>query len=154
MYFGINIEEKNSDSYLSAGEMPLPALYQMLTILFFLSSCFWVFILKKNGTEQVFQIHWIRAALVFLKSLSLFFHGVNYTKIAANGIHEESWAILYYVTHLLKAGGSLQPERLPVYFGINIEEKNSDSYLSAGEMPLPALYQMLAILFFLSGCFW
>ena len=27
---------------------------------------------------------------------------VNYTKIAANGIHEESWAILYYVTHLLK----------------------------------------------------
>ena len=34
-------------------EMPLPALYQMLSILFFLSGCFWVFILKKNGTEQV-----------------------------------------------------------------------------------------------------
>jgi len=102
--FDINIEEKNSDSYLSAGEMPLPALYQMLSILFFLSGCFWVFILKKNGTEQVFRIHWIMAALVFLKSLSLFFHGVNYTKIAANGIHEESWAILYYVTHLLKGG--------------------------------------------------
>jgi len=102
--FDINIEEKNSDSYLSAGEMPLPALYQMLSILFFLSGCFWVFILKKNGTEQVFRIHWIMAALVFLKSLSLFFHGINYTKIAANGIHEESWAILYYVTHLLKGG--------------------------------------------------
>merc|ERR1719239_222691 len=100
--FDIKIEEKNSDSYLSAGEMPLPALYQMLSILFFLSGCFWVFILKKNGTEQVFRIHWIMAALVFLKSLSLFFHGVNYTKIVANGIHEESWAILYYVTHLLK----------------------------------------------------
>ena len=119
VYFGINIEEKNSDSYLSAGEMPL--------------------ILKKNGTEQVFRIHGIIAAQMFLKSLSLVFHGVNHTKIAANGIHEESWAILYYVTHLLKAGGSLQPERLPVYFGINIEGKNSDSHLSAGEMPLPAL---------------
>ena len=84
--FTIDIEEKNSDSYLSAGEMPLPALYQMLSILFFLSGCFWVFILKKNGSEQVFRIHWIMAALVFLKSLSLFFHGVNYNKIATNGI--------------------------------------------------------------------
>lgn len=102
--FNIKIEEKNSDSFLSAGEMPLPALYQMLSILFFLSGCFWVFILKKNGTEQVFRIHWVMASLVFLKSLSLFFHGVNYTKIATNGIHEESWAILYYVTHLLKGG--------------------------------------------------
>jgi len=102
--FTILIEEKNSDSYLSAGEMPLPALYQMLSILFFLSGCFWVFILKKNGTEQVFRIHWIMAALVFLKSLSLFFHGVNYNKIATNGIHMESWAVLYYITHLLKGG--------------------------------------------------
>jgi len=102
--FTIEIEEKNSDSYLSAGEMPLPALYQMLSILFFLSGCFWVFILKKNGSEQVFRIHWIMAALVFLKSLSLFFHGVNYNKIATNGIHMESWAVLYYITHLLKGG--------------------------------------------------
>lgn len=102
--FTILIEEKNSDSYLSAGEMPLPALYQMLSILFFLSGCFWVFILKKNGSEQVFRIHWIMAALVFLKSLSLFFHGVNYNKIATNGIHMESWAVLYYITHLLKGG--------------------------------------------------
>jgi len=102
--FQIDIQEKNQDSYLSAGEMPLPALYQMLAILFFLSGCFWVFILKKNGSEQVYRIHWIMAALVFLKSLSLFFHGVNYTKIAANGIHMESWAILYYITHLLKGG--------------------------------------------------
>ena len=40
-------------SYLSAGEMPLPALYILMSVLFFLSGCFWVFILKKNGTEQV-----------------------------------------------------------------------------------------------------
>jgi len=101
--FSIEIAEKNSDSYLSAGEMPLPALYQMLAILFFLSGCFWVFILKKTGSQQVF-IHWIMASLVFLKSLSLFFHGVNYNKIATQGIHVESWAVLYYITHLLKGG--------------------------------------------------
>ena len=55
--FNIKIEEKNSDSYLSAGEMPLPALYQMLSTLFFLAGCFWVFILKKNSIEQVFHFH-------------------------------------------------------------------------------------------------
>jgi len=103
--FEIKIEEKNrGENYLSAGEMPLPALYQMLSILFLLTGCFWVFILKKNGSEQVFRIHWIMAALVFLKSLSLFFHGVNYAKIAANGHHIETWAVLYYITHLIKGG--------------------------------------------------
>merc|ERR1712241_895138 len=59
---------------------------------------------KKSGSQQVFRIHWIMASLVFLKSLSLFFHGVNYNKIATHGIHVESWAVLYYITHLLKGG--------------------------------------------------
>ena len=76
--FTVDIEEKNDNSYLSAGEMPLPALYLLMSVLFFLSGCFWVFILRKNGSEQVFRIHWIMAALVYLKSLSLFFHGINY----------------------------------------------------------------------------
>lgn len=102
--FTINIEERNQDNYLSAGEMPLPALYEMLCILFFLTGCFWVFILKKNGSEQVFRIHWVMASLVFLKSLSLLFHGINYNKIAVNGYHMETWVILYYITHLLKGG--------------------------------------------------
>ena len=55
--------------------------FQMLAVLFFLSGCFWVFILRKNGAEQVYRIHWIMAALVFLKALSLLFHGINYNKV-------------------------------------------------------------------------
>ena len=31
----------------------------------------------------------------------------------------------------------------PLDFEIKIEEKNRENYLSAGEMPLPALYQVL-----------
>ncbi|XP_059083693.1 protein GPR108-like [Tigriopus californicus] len=100
--FAVDIEEKNGNSYLSAGQMPLPALYILMAVLFFLSGCFWVFILRKNGSERVFRIHWIMAALVYLKSLSLLFHGINYQKIEEHGHNIESWAILFYVTHLLK----------------------------------------------------
>ena len=53
--FTVDIEEKNNNSYLSAGEMPLPALYLLMSVLFFLSGCFWVFILRKTGSEQVFR---------------------------------------------------------------------------------------------------
>lgn len=44
----VDIEENNNGNYLSAGEMPLPALYFMMSLLFFLSGLFWVFILKKS----------------------------------------------------------------------------------------------------------
>ena len=55
--------------------MPLPALYQMLSILFFLSGCFWVFILKKNGTEQVVQV---KRFVEFITSLPGFPHTLDH----------------------------------------------------------------------------
>jgi hypothetical protein len=44
----MEIKEINNDNFLSAGEMPLPELYFMMALLFFLSGCFWVFLLKKS----------------------------------------------------------------------------------------------------------
>lgn len=99
--FTISIEENNSGNYLSAGEMPLPALYFMMALLFFLSGCFWVFILRKSK-HPVFKIHYLMAILVYLKSLSLMFHGINYHFIQTKGEHIAAWAILYYIAHLLK----------------------------------------------------
>lgn len=99
--FNIKIEERNNGNYLSAGEMPLPALYFMMSLLFFLSGCFWVFILVKSN-HTVFKIHYLMAVLVYLKSLSLLFHAINYHFIETKGEHVATWAILFYLTHLLK----------------------------------------------------
>lgn len=99
--FNINITEQNLSSYLSAGDMPLPALYCMMSILFFLAGMFWVFLLKQSR-HPVFKIHYMMAVLVFLKALSLAFHGINYHYIERLGIHLATWAILFYVAHLLK----------------------------------------------------
>ncbi|OAD59597.1 hypothetical protein WN48_08705 [Eufriesea mexicana] len=99
--FTIQISEINNGNFLSAGEMPLPTLYFMMALLFFLSGCFWLFILKKSK-HPVFKIHYLMAVLVYLKSMSLLFHGINYHFIQTKGEHVAAWAILYYITHLLK----------------------------------------------------
>jgi hypothetical protein len=40
------------------------------------------------------------SAVIILKTLSLFFHGVNYYFVAQYGHQQEVWAIIYYVMHL------------------------------------------------------
>ena len=42
------VELNPDDNYLSAGEMPLPALYFMMAVLFMLSAVFWFFLLRKS----------------------------------------------------------------------------------------------------------
>ncbi|XP_014225374.1 protein GPR107 isoform X1 [Trichogramma pretiosum] len=100
--FSMEIKEINEDNFLSAGEMPLPELYFMMALLFFLSGCFWVFFILRKSKNPVFKIHYLMAVLVYLKSLSLLFHGINFHFIQTKGEHVAAWAILYYITHLLK----------------------------------------------------
>jgi len=99
--FKIQITEENVGNFLSAGEMPLPALYCTMAVLFLLSGAFWVFLLRQSR-HPVFKIHYLMAALVFLKALSLAFHGMNYHFIERLGVHLATWAVLYYIAHLLK----------------------------------------------------
>ncbi len=41
-------------------------------------------------------------ALVFIKAITLTFHSINMHYIAMNGTHEAIWAILYYITYVLR----------------------------------------------------
>lgn len=115
------LTEKNlGPNYLSAGEIPLPQLYFALSIIFFLIGIIWVNVIR-NKSGDAFKIHYLMAALVFVKAFALLFHGVrhplicfyiliivsiykqiNYHFIAKEGSQVETWAVLYYITHLLK----------------------------------------------------
>ncbi|EHA99923.1 Protein GPR107 [Heterocephalus glaber] len=97
----IRIVEKNPDSYLSAGEIPLPKLYISMAFFFFLSGTIWIHTLRRRRND-VFKIHWLMAALPFTKSLSLVSHAIDYHYISSQGFPIEGWAVVYYITHLLK----------------------------------------------------
>uniref|UniRef100_A0A8C7J060 G protein-coupled receptor 107 n=1 Tax=Oncorhynchus kisutch TaxID=8019 RepID=A0A8C7J060_ONCKI len=96
----INIEEKNPNSFLSAGEIPLPKLYIIMSMFFFFLGTLWLHVLRTHA--DVYKIHWLMTALPFTKSLSLIFHAIDYYYISNQGFPIEGWAVVYYITHLLK----------------------------------------------------
>ncbi|XP_029566081.1 protein GPR107 [Salmo trutta] len=97
----ISIEEKNPNSFLSAGEIPLPKLYIIMSMFFFFLGTLWLHVLRTQRAD-VYKIHWLMTALPFTKSLSLVFHAIDYYYISNQGFPIEGWAVVYYITHLLK----------------------------------------------------
>lgn len=99
--FTVEVTEKNPDGFLSAAEIPLSRLYICMAGVFFTAAMVWVYTLMKHR-YSVFKIHWLMAALAFTKSTSLVFHSINYHFINTEGHPIEGWAVMYYITHLLK----------------------------------------------------
>lgn len=99
--FTVEVTEKNPDGFLSAAEIPLSRLYICMAGVFFTAALVWVYTLMKHR-YSVFKIHWLMAALAFTKSISLVFHSINYHFINTEGHPIEGWAVMYYITHLLK----------------------------------------------------
>ncbi|XP_051560809.1 protein GPR108-like [Myxocyprinus asiaticus] len=97
----VEITEKNPNGYLSAAEIPLPRLYISMAAIFFTAAVVWTYTLLKYR-YSVFKIHWLMAALVYTKAVSLLFHSINYHFINSEGHPIEGWAVMYYITHLLK----------------------------------------------------
>ncbi|KAK5873312.1 hypothetical protein PBY51_018362 [Eleginops maclovinus] len=100
-YFSVEVTEQNPGGYLSAAEIPLSRLYIGMAGVFFTAAMVWVYTLMKHR-YSVFKIHWLMAALAFTKSISLVFHSINYHFINTEGHPIEGWAVMYYITHLLK----------------------------------------------------
>ncbi|CAN9510602.1 unnamed protein product [Ophioblennius macclurei] len=99
--FTVEVTERNPGGFLSAAEIPLSRLYICMAGVFFTAALVWVYTLMKHR-YSVFKIHWLMAALAFTKSISLVFHSINYHFINTEGHPIEGWAVMYYITHLLK----------------------------------------------------
>ncbi|XP_041369139.1 protein GPR107-like isoform X2 [Gigantopelta aegis] len=95
----LEITEDNNGNFLSAGEIPEPAMFFAFSIAFFIASMVWIIVLKKS---DVYKIHYLMFAVIFVKSISSMFHGVNSSFIQHNGVQEEAWAILYYIVYLIR----------------------------------------------------
>ncbi|CAL1530524.1 unnamed protein product [Lymnaea stagnalis] len=97
----IQIIQKNEFSYLSADEMPIPVLYFVFSVTFFILTVVWFSVLRK-ANEGVYKIHYLMLVVVFFKSISNLFHGVNMHMIEKTGIHLDAWAILWYIVYLMR----------------------------------------------------
>ncbi|XP_038064114.1 protein GPR107-like [Patiria miniata] len=98
----IDVTEMNAQgNYLSAGDIPLPMLFIMTSFVYFTSSCYW-FIYLRQHKDDVFKIHYLMFLLAVLKTLSLMFHAMDYHFISLDGSPMEAFAILFYITYLIK----------------------------------------------------
>ncbi|KRY35945.1 Uncharacterized protein T01_8167 [Trichinella spiralis] len=97
--FQAYITEKNTYGYLSAGAAILPMLYMGFACAFFLLTLVWIGTLYYQK-ENLHKIHYLMAALVVLKTMSILIHGVHYDRILKTGNHGEAWAFMFYSLHL------------------------------------------------------
>ncbi|GFS17571.1 protein GPR107 [Elysia marginata] len=97
----LHIVQDNNGNYLSADEMPIPALYFMFSVVFFILTAVWFSVLRK-AEEGVFKIHYMMLVVVVFKAFSCLFHGVNMHMIQQTGIHVDAWAILWYIVYLMR----------------------------------------------------
>lgn len=90
-------------NYLSAGDEPLPLLYFVFFLLFTITMGVWCWVLSRdaviNGT--VHRIHYMMAALLALKCLTLLFESIRFHYISIVG-SSELWSIIYFTFSFLK----------------------------------------------------
>lgn len=75
---------------------------------------------------------------------------VNFKEQNQEGLYE----FRFYNCYSSLISNKEMDNRCPIDLSLIFIEKNLDSYLSAGEMPVPTLYLTWAILYFLAAISW
>lgn len=90
-------------NFLSAGDIPLPSVYLIFSLLFSASLVIWIWVLvmAKHQNAIVHNIHYMMLALLVLKCLTLLFESIRYHYIAATGA-SELWSVVYYIFAFMK----------------------------------------------------
>lgn len=97
------VEKNPGPDYLGLGMAQIPQVYFFMAAAFAACSVVWgKVLLGARGSPKLFKVHYLMLALVVVKTLSSFFHGVDYHYIGIEGAREKGWAILYYALHLIK----------------------------------------------------
>jgi len=96
-----NIDVNGNRNYLSFGYFPLPTLYGVFTVAYFVVLLIWVLHFLRTSKENVNKIHHLMSLLVVLKLLSLLFHSIEYHYIQTTG-SGAGWRVVYYIFAGLK----------------------------------------------------
>lgn len=81
--------------YLSAGEMPLPAVYGVMCVAFFVAMVAWVRYSRSHKADMT-KLHHLMTLLCFLKVLSVACQALMFHSVDVTG-HSSAWSILYYI---------------------------------------------------------
>ena len=86
--------------WLSAGDIPLPWIHGVASILFLASFCVWVRTLAANP-KPTHKIHYLMGALCMVRAAVAGFEAMRYQKIKDTG-DGYAWATLYYMLTFVK----------------------------------------------------
>jgi len=96
-----NVDSNGDINYLPVGSFPLPLLYGMFTIAYFVALLIWIFTFLRKNKGEINRIHHLMSLLMILKLLSLLFHSIEYHFIQTTG-SGGGWRITYYIFTVLK----------------------------------------------------
>ena len=86
--------------YLSAGEAPLPVLFVVMSVFYFLAAAIWGAVLYKHK-KTTLKIHYLMLALISFKALATMCEAGMYHMKRTTG-SPEGWNIAYYIFSLFR----------------------------------------------------
>lgn len=87
-------------NYLPAGDMPLPAIYSVMTAFFSIALMAWIWYLRRHKQEAA-RIHHLMSVLLLVKVVSLLVQAFMYQYIAKTG-HNSAWNIMFYIFSFIR----------------------------------------------------